>query len=220
MIFTTKVYLVLFCQDKELEYNKTKRALATPAQWGNKTCKEVLSWSVPEQSSVFSAGANALPPSPGQQRGKGDSCTPLPELYLRCKQNVSFLRESRYVKKQQSALRISMAQSSPLTAVLQLHFFNAVLEELTSFGHQVLFQTPQILENMKHVSGESEESSFKFLSLIYLAKCFLCQGRVHMQQRWSFWPLDCHKQAIFFSMVCDGKFVSTRLIKELIKWKK
>lgn len=61
-----------------------------------------------------------------------------------------------------------MAQSSPLAAVLQLHFFNAVLEELTSFGHQVLFQTLQISENMKHVSGESEESSCKFDSSTHL----------------------------------------------------
>lgn len=74
-----------------------------------------------EQSSVFSARANALPPSPGQQHGKMHSCTPLTWLYLGNKQNVGILSESRYVKKQQSALRISIVQSSPLTALLQLH---------------------------------------------------------------------------------------------------
>lgn len=110
--------------------------------------------SVKEQSSVFSAGANALPPSLGQQHGKVHSCTPLTWLRKQTKcglpEGIQLCQKTTKCFKDQYC-----PDDSPLTALLQLHVsFYALLEGI-NFRHQALFQTLQISENMKYASGES-----------------------------------------------------------------
>lgn len=118
------------------------------------------------------------PPAPASDMGTYIPVLLYLSVPLRSKQNGSFLKESSYIKTKQEHYGPARISLSPLDCSAPDRLFCAALVDFMRFSDEALFQTLRIQKNMKHVSGESDKSRFKLLSLMYLAQHFLCQGRV------------------------------------------